>query len=56
MHNSDLLYLSKFVVAPEYDSLSEYDHLRDFDFDGNTDQFLEVSEYDDLDDYLWDED
>lgn len=56
MHNSEILHLSKFVVAPEYDSISEYDHLRDFVFDGNTDQFLDVSEYDDLDDYLWDED
>jgi hypothetical protein len=56
MHNSEILHLSKFVVAPEYDSISEYDHFNDLDFDGNTDQFHTGSEYDDLDDYLWDED
>ena len=55
MDKSDRLFFSKYAIDPEFESIFEYDDFRDFDIAGDAGQLPDETDYNDLDEYLWDE-
>jgi len=54
MHNSDRLYLSKFLLNADDDYSFEDDGNQASDYDGETNPYLDGTDFDDMNDYLWD--
>jgi hypothetical protein len=56
MHNSDRLYLSKFLLNADYDSFSEEEYFQDLEFDGEINHILDATDFDEMDDCFLDKD
>jgi hypothetical protein len=56
MRNSDRLYLSKFSLNADHESFLEEDDSQEFESDGEIDQFLDETDFDETADDYWDQD
>ena len=54
MHDSDRLNLSKFSLNTDFAASFEKDDLQDWEFDGESIEFLDATNFDETDDYIWD--
>ena len=52
MHDSDNLYLSKFLINYDYDSFFEEDNFQDFEFSGEMHHFLDTADLDETDEFF----
>ena len=56
MHNSDRFYLSKFSLNADYESFLEEDDFQEFESEGDINQILDGTDFDETIDYFWDKD
>ena len=54
MHGADRLYFSKFSLNADFASFFEKDDLQDWELDGETNDYLDATNFDETDDYFWD--
>ena len=55
MHNSDDAYFSKYSQNSDYKFFLEDDNFQDFELDGKLNQFLDMSDLDETDEFFLDE-
>ena len=55
MQNPNNLQLSQFSQNADYESFLEDDDFQDYEFDRESNQFLDKSDLDEPDDFFWDE-
>jgi len=56
MDTSDRLYLSKLSLNADFGSLFEDDDIQNLDYIRDINQILGATDFDQMEDYLWDED
>jgi len=56
VHAWDRLYFSIFSMNADRESFFEEDDFQDFEFDGEINQLLDATDFNETSDYLWDED
>jgi hypothetical protein len=55
MHHPDNLYRAKYSHNADYESFLNEDDLQEFEFEREFDQFLDMTDLDEPDDFFWDE-
>ena len=54
MHDSDRLDFFKFSINLDFAAFFEKDDLQDWEFDAESIEFLDATNFDETDDYFWD--
>ena len=54
MHDSDRSYFSKFSLNEDFTSFFEKDDFQAWELDGETNELLDATDFDETDDYFWD--
>ena len=56
MDNPDRLYFSKLSLNSDFGSFFEDNDIEDVDYNRDISQLLDATDFDQMEDYLWDED